>query len=293
MIRSPLRYPGGKSILTNFFIDLFEQNHMNHVAYAEPYAGGAGAAINLLVTNVVSDIYINDANIGVYAFWKFIQESPQEFVHLVSTCPVTLDEWKKQREIVEHPNQYDLKHLGFATFYMSRTNRSGVLTAGPIGGNSIEKQRVATYKLDCRFNKEALIQRLQMISAYAHRIHVSNMDALDFLKSLDPSVFVYLDPPYYVKGKCLYMNHYSPAEHEILAKYLLEEIKNRWVLSYDDVPNVRELYKSQPMYRFPLSYSVHNIKIGYELLTHSKDLTFPEALTIRRGRHNNIQINKI
>jgi len=176
---------------------------------------------------------------------------------------------------------------------MSRTNRSGVIFGGAIGGSTEEKQNNAKYKIDCRFNKQDLIQRLETIVANKRRIKVTNEDALVFLRQLDNNMFVYLDPPYYVKGKSLYMNHYTDRDHEELAHYLQNEAHYSWVLSYDDVPQIREMYANSDLYRFPLKYTVSKKQVGYELLTHSGDIQFPENLIIRRAHSKNITIERI
>lgn len=292
MYSSPLRYPGGKALMTSFLVDLFHVNGMQHITYVEPYAGGAGAAFNLLMQGAVDNIMINDANIGIYSFWFFLLNDSDRFLQVIKDIPVTIDEWHRQRRILKESNEPSFE-LAIATFFLSRTNRSGVITGGAIGGASEEKQRTATYKIDCRFNKVYLINRLQDIIAQREHITVSNMDALDFLHELNDDVFVYLDPPYYEKGKCLYMNHYTDKDHHNLAKFLQNTAHFRWILSYDDVPQIRELYSSLELYRFPLKYTVEMKRIGYELLTHSQNIMFPDNLQIKRPQSAIIHIERI
>lgn len=292
MNSSPLRYPGGKSLMTNFFVDLFQRNGLQEIHYAEPYAGGAGAAINLLLNNHVDEIIINDANIGIYSFWYSLVNESDRFIQAIQNIPVTLIEWYKQRDVIQKSNEPSFE-LGVATFFMSRTNRSGVIFGGAIGGSTEEKQSKAKYKIDCRFNKLDLIQRLETIAANKKRINVSNEDALAFLRQLDNDVFVYLDPPYYIKGQYLYMNHYLKRDHEDLAFFLQNEAHFNWVLSYDDVPQIREMYANSQLYRFPLKYTVSKKQVGFELLTHSADLLFPNTLEIRRKHSKNITIERI
>ena len=292
MNSSPLRYPGGKSLMTNFFVDLFLRNGLQEIVYAEPYAGGAGAAINLLLNGHVNEIVINDANIGIYSFWSALVNESDKFIQTINAIPVTLTEWYRQREILQESDKPSFE-LGVATFFMSRTNRSGVIFGGAIGGSTEERQSNAKYKIDCRFNKQDLIQRLKIIAANKRRIKVTNEDALAFLRQLDNNVFVYLDPPYYVKGKSLYMNHYTDKDHEGLARFLQNEAHFNWVLSYDDVPQIREMYANSNLYRFPLKYTVSKKQVGYELLTHSDNIQFPRSLIIRRTHSKNITIERI
>lgn len=278
--------------MTNFFIDLFQRNGLQEIVYVEPYAGGAGAAINLLLNGHVNEIVINDANIGIYSFWNALINESDRFIQTINDIPVTLSEWYKQRSVLFESNEPSFE-LGVATFFMSRTNRSGVIFGGAIGGSTEEKQSNAKYKINCRFNKPELIQRLEIIAANKSQIRVRHEDALALLRQLDNNVFVYLDPPYYVKGKSLYMNHYTDSDHEELAYFLQNEARFNWVLSYDDVPQIREMYADSELYRFPLKYTVSKKQIGYELLTHSADLHFPETLEIRRTHSKNISIERI
>lgn len=291
MYSSPLRYPGGKALMTNFFVDLFQVNNLQNVVYAEPYAGGAGAAINLLLQNSVNSILINDANIGIFSFWNSLVNESENFIQAIREIPVTIDEWHHQKNILRQANEPSFE-LGVATFFLSRTNRSGVITGGAIGGATAERQATAKYKIDCRFKKTNLIEKLIAIAKKRDQITVSNMDALDFIHDLNNDVFVYLDPPYYEKGKYLYMNHYTSENHAELADFLLRDARFSWVLSYDDVPQIRNLYTQLELYRFPLKYTVERKRTGYELLSHSTDIQFPTDLRIKRY-NNYIDIERI
>lgn len=289
---TPLRYPGGKSVMTPFFIDLLKANSMKKVVYAEPYAGGAGTAINLLLNDIVERILINDANICVYSFWHYLLATKSNFLQRVKDTDVTLEEWYKQKEIIKNA-QVPSFEVGFATFFLSRTNRSGILTAGPIGGNTQEKQKKASYKIDCRYNKNELCDRMSKIIDYSDKIEVSNKDAIVFLKEISgDNVIVYLDPPYYVNGKSLYMNYYKHKDHLLLSEHLKLTDNYKWILSYDNALEIRNMYKGFDLYKFELSYTAQNVKKGSELLTHSKQLILPENMCIRRTS-TNIALNLI
>ncbi|MCH3994301.1 MAG: DNA adenine methylase [Prevotella sp.] len=265
---------------------------MSDITYAEPYAGGAGAAINLLLGGYVSRILINDASVSIYSFWKYVKEENQRFIDAIQDCDVTLEEWKKMHSIVKCCKTPSFE-LAFATFFLSRTNRSGILNAGPIGGSSLEQQDKATYKIDCRFNKRNLAKRVEDIGRKKSHIVVTNKDAIKFLKDLKgKNHFVYLDPPYYEKGKSLYLDYYKRSNHQILAEYLKATTKFRWILSYDNVPEIRNMYSCFDLYTFALNYTAQRIKIGKELLTHSRNLIMPSSMSISR-ENSRIPIEKI
>jgi DNA adenine methylase len=294
MNTTPLRYPGGKSIMSPFFEELIMLNSLKNVIYSEPYAGGAGAAINLLLNNSVEAIQINDASRGIFSFWNSLINEGERFLDKVYKTDVTLKEWQSQRLIFKNPTTSSFD-LAFATFFLSRTNRSGILAAGPIGGQDEKKQQDAKYKIDCRFNKFELIERLQKIIDKRDKIFVSNLDALVFLKQIrDENAFVYLDPPYYCQGKALYLNYYNHDDHVFLANFLRNSANFHWVLSYDSVPEILELYSGFNLYEFILNYTAQDSKKGTELLTHSAGISFHSITSIKKAtRKKEIELLRI
>lgn len=289
-ITTPLRYPGGKSVMTIFLKNFITANNMTNVCYAEPFAGGAGAALNLLVSKDVDNILINDASIPVYSFWESIVNHSDEFLSLFDNTPINIGEWERQRNIfINHDEQFSVE-LGFATFYLNRCNRSGILKAGAIGGNSTDKQKKAKYKIDARFNKRSLRPKLEVIRNLKNRITISNLDAIDFLNQCQnlntetkENLLIYLDPPYYVHGSELYMNSYIHEDHQKLAEQLRATTILKWILSYDNVDQIKDIYQDFDLYTFDLKYTVQTAKTGKELLTHSQNSVLPENREIPRA----------
>ena len=200
---SPLRYPGGKSSLSCFLATLIKNNKIENCTYVEPYAGGAGAALTLLFLEKVDSIIINDLDKAIYSFWKAILNHTDKFVEKIQNVEISIEEWRRQKEIYRNKRSTQLD-LGFAAFYLNRTNRSGIIEGGPIGGVN----QTGKWLIDARFNKADLIERIKNIASYKSRIKVSNKDGIELLKLLhtNKNYFIYLDPPYYVKGSCLYLN---------------------------------------------------------------------------------------
>ena len=299
MNNTPLRYPGGKSIMSTFFEKIFQYNSLKNIVYAEPYAGGAGSAINLLLNNKVDAIEINDISKGIFSFWYYLINNSNEFLELFEKTEVNLNEWQLQRKIFNSSKIPSLE-LGFATFFLSRTNRSGILNAGPIGGQDQETQSVAKYKLDCRYNKKSLYNKFIGIIERSDNIKVYNYDALTFLKKIkNKNTFVYLDPPYYHQGKALYINYYKHNDHLVLSNFLRNNANFNWVLSYDNVKEIQKLYSDFELYEFNLTYTAQKIKKGKELFTHSNNIRLPKNPTIKRKStnigmiRNKLQRNKI
>lgn len=278
VVHSPLRYPGGKQVLARVLSHLIQVNGLNGATYAEPYAGGGGAALWLLFGEYVDRILINDVDPGVYHFWNSILRHTDDFLELLEGTKATPTEWRKQKAIYRAPSHHAPLRVGFATFFLNRCNRSGVIDrAGMIGGN----KQTGNYKIDARYNKEELAKRIRRIALFKERITLTKIDGLRFIDSIGSSVnakrtFVYLDPPYYEKGSQLYLNCYDAADHKALALALSKERRFPWVLSYDNVPPVRALYKGMRQVAFHLDYSAHNGRIGKEVMIYPDTLRFPE-----------------
>lgn len=273
---SPLRYPGGKGLLFSRLRTIIRENDLTSSVYVEPYAGGAGAALALLVSGQVERIAINDLDPAVFAFWNAVVTQPGEFTQLVNNVELSVDEWERQREVYLTSAREDHLPLGFATFYLNRTNRSGVLNGGPIGG----KDQTGNYKIDARFNREGLAERIRLIALHADRIAVTNEDGLDVISRYSDSedAFIYADPPYFEKAGSLYLNAFQEADHEALAERLKGVERAKWILTYDNVPQVAELYSSLRRRLFALNYSAHRVMKANEVMVFSPDLVIPEEL---------------
>lgn len=280
---SPLRYPGGKGRLTAWMSELLLHNEISGGCYVEPYAGGAGMAINLLIAEQVNRILINDLDPAIYAFWCATIDHCEEMVDRVMTIPLTIEERDRQLAIYRRGTSSDSVDLGFATLYLNRTSISGSLTGGAIGGRS-QKGR---YKIDARFYRETLVRRLRAIAERPNRIGIYNMDALDFIREvrgdLPHNTLIYLDPPYFQKGAALYRNAYDPSDHQLVAM-VVRHLEQPWVLTYDDCPEIRSLYSWASGTDFSLWYSAtrRSARRQGEVMFWSRQLTLPSPPYSRR-----------
>lgn len=276
---SPLRYPGGKAKLSSFIIEVLHHNDLKEPHYLEPYAGGAGAALRLLFEEYVESITINDADLRIRCFWIAITKHTDAFLGLLENVEVNIEEWYRQREVYRNCDLRKVLKVGFATFFLNRTNRSGIIhNSGPIGGYD----QTGNYKIDARFNREQLARRIQRIGIYSDRIRVDGIDGLSLLKKTNQNwlyskrTFVYLDPPYYGKGANLYMNPFTHKHHVQLAEYLRSPKNFPWIMTYDNVEAIKELYKRFPQFGFSLSYSAYERRRGQELLIHPESIKIPQ-----------------
>ncbi len=277
--KSPLRYPGGKAKLCGFVRDVFRANHLEGGVYAEPYAGGASVALSLLYDGLASHIYLNDIDPAVFAFWSSAVNRTEDLCRLVHDTRPTPTQWVRQRGVYSNPGGETPLALGFAAFFLNRTNRSGIIgSAGMIGGRA---QR-GRWKIGARYNGRELAQRVAHIGRYREQITVSNLDAAEFLDlaciALPANSLAYLDPPYYVKGgRRLYANHYDSGDHaEIAAK--VRRLPFRWIVSYDDEVEIRRLYRPYRSMRYSLRYIASERQGGAEVMFFSPSLVLPKSV---------------
>lgn len=271
---SPLRYPGGKTILYKKIKNILEKNNLIECTYMEPFSGGAGLALKLLMNNDVKRIVINDLDFAIYSFWHNVLYDTDKFCNDIENIKVNLDEWEKQKYIYNNQDNYSMYEIGLATFFLNRTNRSGIIKGGAIGG----KKQEGKYKIDCRFNKKVLIQKIKEIEKYKDRIKLFNYDANDFIKIVvmrqkNNNYFIYFDPPYIKKGPELYKNHFNLKEHTYLSEGIKEKLSEKnWIVTYDENKLVYSLYESFQIINFDLKYSAGQNKIGNEVMIMSKKL---------------------
>src|SRR6185312_4445396 len=256
---SPLRYPGGKGRLGPWIASVLQTNNLTGGCYVEPYSGGAGVALFLLLRNHVRRIVINDADPAIYAFWHAVVQEPEALIHEIRTRAPTMDTRSFARDVLSDPEKHTLAERAFATFFLNRTSRSGILKGGVIGG----KAQNGAYKLDARYNHADLIARIQTIATQRHRIQVHGLDAIEFLNrygtKFPKKTLVYLDPPYYIKGSQLYRNSYTHQDHVDVAA-VARGLAHPTLITYDDVTEIRKIYKGMPSSFLSLHYSTHQAR---------------------------------
>lgn len=279
--KTPLRYPGGKQRLAPFIRELLLENGLIGGDYVEPYAGGAGVAIELLLNGDVRRIYLNDSSTALYAFWHSILNYTEEFCRKISEIPLTVEEWRKQRNIFrskDHDVGFD---LGFSLFYLNRCNRSGIPNAGIIGG----LHQSGEWKMDARFPKQSLINRIHKIAAHAHSITLSNLDAEIFISNCLPGLgqnsLIYFDPPYFRAGQRLYPNYYEMSDHKRISELIQKKIKLPWVVSYDCADEIIQLYKRRKYFIYTLHHTANQSRQGQEVFFFSQKIKLPFGSAVK------------
>lgn len=272
---SPLRYPGGKTQLTSFVRNLLITNNIVEGTYIEPFAGGAGVAIQLLLDGDVNSIVINDYDKSIYSIWYSILNNTEKFISLISNTPITIDEWHKQKAMyLRNKNRQNSLEGAFATFFLNRTNVSGIISGGPIGGMN----QTGKYKIDCRFNKVDLIRKIRLIADRRENITLYRKDALELIDIINEnydtdSTLIFFDPPYYVQGKNLYLSFYSNNSHKKLFEKIGILNDFYWITTYDYAPQISEIYHNvDQKYEYELSYSVNKKRKAKEFMFASEKI---------------------
>lgn len=279
-LASPLRYPGGKSCLLDIALQIISHNSLEQRQYVEPYSGGCGLALSLLFGGHVTRVHLNDADRSVWAFWHSVINEVDAFVCKIQDAELSVSEWEYQRSIQLSKEDADPLELGFSTFFLNRTNRSGIVHSGGIIGG---RAQAGPWKMDCRFNKADLANRVRRVHRYRGKIRLYNEDAERFLgrcgADFPATSLSYIDPPYYDKGSSLYKNSYRKDDHQRL-KDVFSALTCPWFLTYDNVEAIRDLYADKQTFELDIGYSVQTKRRGSELLVFSDTLQPPPTVTL-------------
>lgn len=265
MSESPLRYPGGKSKIVPAIEHLLKQSANTDKIFVEPFAGGASVSLGLLEKEIVPSILLNDKDPAIYSFWNAVLNETDRILSDIEDIPLTVEEWRKQKQILKDSTIVPCYELGFAAFYLNRTNRSGILKAGIIGGLN----QNGTYKMSARFNRKTLCEKIEKIANKKNRIQLYNLDFENlFIKLSQEDSFLYLDPPYYEKGSQLYLDYFTSEDH-IRLHDLLSKMNCDWLLSYDNCPDINRLYLNYERIPYTFSYSINMARKETELFIFS------------------------
>lgn len=242
---SPLRYPGAKRWMANYIRLSITQNDVQPELFVEPFAGGASVSLSVLHEGLATRIGLIDRDPLIAAFWKTLFFDTEWLIEQVQQTEVTLQKWNYLK--IQKP--VTVRDKAFKCLYLNRTSFSGILksNAGPIGG----KEQTSPYKIDCRFNKETIIKRIQRIAKYRDRVAFiwnlhwkTALGRIHYMQERDQisqSVLFYLDPPFYKKAEQLYTYSFKHNDHILLRNYLVS-CSQPWILSYDSCPEIIEMY---------------------------------------------------
>jgi len=255
---------------------LLDANGMSDIEYAEPFAGGGAVGLGLLFHEYATAIHLNDLARPVYAVWHTILHETEWLCKRIRNVSVNMSEWHKRRKVYDRRADADLADLGFAALFLNRTNRSGILGGGVIGG----KGQSGEWSLDVRFNKDALIERIRRIGRYRDRIHIYQLDGLVFTKKVAAKLpnksFVFYDPPYINHSYDLYLNRMQIEDHDALATNVAR-LSQPWIVTYDGVAVKNDLYSQFRRLVYDISHMAKDNHKGREVMYFSPGLKLPRT----------------
>jgi len=244
---NPLRYPGGKYFLSNYISQVLESHLLKGCTFYEPYAGSAAVSLEMLFRGLADRIVIVEKDPLIYSFWKAVLDHTERLCEAINRLDISVNTWHvfEPYKYAQTPLEYSTVELGLAGLFFNRTNYSGILQANPIGG----KTQSSEYKIDCRFKKATIISHIKKIACSREKITVKWADAIQYLETSlgllhKTNCFVYIDPPYYQKGKSLYRYYYRDQDHKNLSE-LIKKCQFPWLISYDEHPFITALYFGQ------------------------------------------------
>jgi len=238
----------------------------------EPFAGTASVTFYLLRNKMVDYYHINDVDQGVTSLWQTVKDNPEALIDAVMSYSPNVSDF------------YDFKSdpgarlfdMAFRKLVLHQVSFSGLgaMAGGPLGGRA----QAGKYNVDCRWSPLKLAKGIEACSTL-----LNSSDGVvtsgGWEGVVDSAVkakgFLYLDPPYYVKGRELYVS--GELDHGALATALMSA--EDFVLSYDDAPEVRELYDWAAVSRIDVLSHLHHKIIADVAITPRKRSTRNEENT--------------
>jgi len=248
MIKSPLRYPGGKSKAIKFIAPLIPEFN----EYREPFVGGGSVFVYLKQKYPFKKFWINDIYENLYHFWKQAQQNPKELIGQILYWKDKFDNGKElHRYLLDNLSNFDALHKAAAFFVFNRITFSGTSESGGFSSAAFKE----------RFTQSS-IERVKSLSTILTNTKITNLDYQEVIDSDGDNVFIFLDPPYYSATKsALYGkngNLHKIFNHERFAE-VLKTSKHKWLITYDDSEYIKDLFSFANIKEWNLTYGMRNV----------------------------------
>lgn len=253
---SPLRYPGGKSKVIDELYESLDEARLD--TFVELFAGGASFGLSLLEAGKTQRLILNDADPCVANFWRAATKFTDDLIDEINAegTPTQSRFYQYRSELSELREAYlqgperDILSGKDAEWCVQKAARflvvnrlsfGGLQTSNLLGG--------ANGNYLQRWNPKGLIKRLESIKALSDRIFVRCQDATRLLMEemgwMGDNTTIFVDPPYFEAGSKLYPYGFKDG-HAALAESLNQFYRDfpgpYLVITYDDVPEIRDLY---------------------------------------------------
>ncbi|MDR0620235.1 MAG: DNA adenine methylase [Bacteroidales bacterium] len=274
MIKSPLRYPGGKSRA----IETIAKIIPNFDEFREPFLGGGSVFVYVKQRYPNKKFWINDLYSELYKFWAMTQKD-------IDALTQKIYEWKNKYTVGKElfkflnanlENFSDLEKAA-AFFIYNRITFSGTTLSGGYSEHAFTG----------RFT-ESSIKRLNDLAKVVNGSTITNYDYEELVKKDGNNVFIFLDPPYYSATKsALYGKNghlHKSFDHKRFAE-IMKNCPHKWLITYDDSEYVRKLFSFANIQNWNLTYGMRNItensnQNGKELFISNYSLTKSKQLEL-------------
>jgi DNA adenine methylase len=253
-----MRYPGGKAKIKKIILSHLKERYNPSLSYIEPFFGGGSIGLNFLKEIKPRHIWINDADYGLWCLWMSVINKPEIMKKKVMEFTPSVDAFYEFRDTLLAPKPIlclwdDICEYGFKKLALHQISYSGLGTksGGPLGG----KEQKSKYKINSRWSAANICKKINRIFDLFSGIDLdcTNTDFEHLLNSEDALIF--LDPPYYEVGNSLYQCGFTIEDHVRLSNILMKT-SNRWVLTYDDHPEIRNLYSWAKIEEISMTYTI-------------------------------------
>ena len=259
MIKSPLRYPGGKSRAVKLISKLVPQFD----EYREPFVGGGSVFIYFKQIFPNKNFWINDIYTNLFHFWYECQNNTEMLILQINEWKENYNEGKElHRYLLDNINEFDNLKKASAFFVFNRITFSGTTESGGFSNAAFQKRFTASS-----------IERVKILANILPGTRITNNDYQDVIEKNGHNVFIFLDPPYYSATKsALYGNNgnlHKNFDHKRFAS-VLRSTKHKWLITYDDSEYIRNLFSFANIISWELTYGMRNVnknsnQIGKEL----------------------------
>jgi len=269
MIKSPLRYPGGKSKAIkqiSLLVPQFDE-------FREPFVGGGSVFVYLKQKFPQKKFWINDIYKSLFYFWIECRDNPEKLILQISDWKREYDDGKVlHRFLKDNIEKFEPLKKAAAFFVFNRITFSGTTESGGFSTAAFHK----------RFT-ESSIDRVSLLSSILPNTKITNLDYEEIVTQTGENVFVFLDPPYYSATKsALYGkngNLHKIFDHERFAS-IMKNTAHKWLITYDDSKYIRELFSFANIKSWDLTYGMRNVnknsnQLGKELFIANYEIDLP------------------
>lgn len=248
MIKSPLRYPGGKSRA----VELIHSLVPSFQEFREPFVGGGSVFVNLKQRYPNKHYWINDLYFELYKFWEITQTNIDKLIDEINKFRNRFSDGKElHRFLIENKKNFNDIETAASFFIFNRITFSGTTESGGFSNHAYHD----------RFTESSIV-RLKLLAEILPNTKITNFDYQEVVERDGDNVFIFLDPPYYSATKsALYGkngNLHKQFDHQRFAD-VMKNCEHSWLITYDDSEYIRELFDFAYISNFNLVYGMRNV----------------------------------